>query len=91
MEIDRGSYWDRNSMKTDMELLRDEWAAAGLKLPRLVYWNCNARNDIILDDGDNVTYVSGCSPIIFKSILTGKSGMDLMKEVLNSERYKNVQ
>lgn len=93
MEIDRGSYWGRNSMKTDMELLRDEWAAAGLKLPHLVYWNVCARNNIILDETDNdmVTYVSGCSPIIFESILKGKSGKDLMLDkLLYSGRYDNV-
>ena len=91
MEIDTGSYW-RNSyeQKTDMENMRDEWTALGLTMPNLVYWNVNARNNIILD-GDDATYVSGCSPVIFESILTGKSGWDLCYDKLMSDRYKQVK
>ena len=94
MEIDRGSYWrDEYRRQTDMEMLREEWAEAGLKLPRLVYWNVDARNDIILDDANNsdVTFVSGCSPTIFRSVIEGKSSISLMLEILNSERYANVK
>lgn len=95
MEIDGGgSYWrTKGQIKTEMEVIRSEWEAAGLKMPKLVYWNVNARNDVILDDpnNDNVTYVSGCSPVIFQSVLTGKSGIQLMKEKLNSERYEQVR
>lgn len=91
MEIDRMSYWrSKDQVLTEMEQLRLDWERSGLMLPHLVYWNCEARNNIILDGGDNVTYVSGCSPVIFKSILTGKSGMDLMMEVLDSERYNRI-
>lgn len=77
--------------KTLMENMRKRWAAYGLKMPKLVYWNVNATgNADILDDGPDVSYVSGCSPTIFKSILSGKTGIDLMYEVLDSERYKVI-
>lgn len=94
MEIDSMSYWrDKSRVKTEMELMREEWARDGLKLPRLVYWNCAARNNNILDeiDNDDITYVSGASPIIFNSILRGLSGKQLMLEKLNSKRYENVK
>ena len=94
MEIDSMSYWrDESRVKTEMELMREEWARDGLKLPRLVYWNCAARNNNILDeiDNDDITYVSGASPIIFNSILRGLSGKQLMLEKLNSKRYENVK
>ena len=76
-----------------MESIRNEWAAAGVKMPKLIYWDCNARDDIILDDptNPNITFVSGCSPILFRSVIEGKSSIDLMLDILNGERYKNVK
>ena len=100
MEIDRGSgnYWGSNahrwtkeSASTEMETIRKKWAAAGLKMPKLVYWNVDARNNTILDAGSNVTFVSGMSPVIFQQVLTGKTGYDLMLDKLMSERYKDIQ
>jgi len=95
MEIDCGSTWGRGSYnrKTDMERIREKWENAGLKMPELVYWNVAARHDTILEDANNdsITYVSGCSPVIFKSVLTGKTSIDLMLEVLNSNRYEQVK
>lgn len=94
MEIDRGSYWrDAHRRNTEMEAIRNQWAMIGVKMPKLVYWNCSARHNNILDDPNNkdVTFVSGCSPVIFQSVITGKSGIQLMLDKLNSERYANVK
>lgn len=92
MQIDRGSNWSsREKVLTDMETIRAEWALYGLKMPKLVYWNVNASNPTILDDGPNVSYVSGCSPSIFEQIMTGKTGYDLMMSVLDGERYRAVK
>lgn len=94
MEIDRGSYWrDAHRRNTEMEAIRNQWAMTGVKMPKLVYWNCSARHNNILDDPNNkdVTFVSGCSPVIFQSVITGKSGIQLMLDKLNSERYANVK
>ena len=93
MQIDlaRGYSTQKSNPQTMMENMREKWAAHGLTLPKLVYWNVNATgNADILDDGPNVTYVSGCSPIIFKQVLSGKTGTDLMYEVLDGERYKVI-
>ena len=100
MEIDRGSgnYWGSNahrwtkeSASTEMETIRKKWAAAGLKMPKLVYWNVDARNNTILDAGSNVTFVSGMSPTIFKQVLTGKTGYDLMIETICADRYAVIK
>ena len=91
MEIDAQSEWNSKTAITEMDRIREEWAAYGLELPKLVYWNINARNDTILDSGPNVSFVSGCSPIIFESVLTGKQGIELMMEVLMKDRYKNIK
>lgn len=91
MEINCMSYWSStDETLTEMERIRKKWESYGLTLPRLVYWNVHAMNNNILDSGPNVTFVSGCSPILFKMVLTGKQGFDLMLETLLSERYKKV-
>ena len=91
MEIDGGSYWRSEATRiTEMESIRNEWRALGLEMPQLIYWNVNARNNLILDN-DEATYVSGCSPVIFESILTGKSGWDLCYDKLMSARYEQVK
>ena len=96
MEIDQGcSDWrtayDKDQAVTDMEIVRRKWAEAGLKMPRLVYWNVAARNDTILDLGPDVSLVSGASAITFEMVMTGKTGKDLMYDKLLSERYENIE
>ena len=99
MEIDRGtgswygeSRWTKRSASTEMEKIRQKWAAYGLQLPKLVYWNVESRNEnTFLDSGPNVTFVSGMSPVIFKSVLTGKSGWELCLDILLSQRYENIK
>ena len=92
MEIDMMSDWSHDMAETEMERVRKDWTAEGLELPHLVYWNVNARRDTFLEDaGNNVTFVSGCSPIIFKSVITGKTGYELFMEMVgNNERYANI-
>lgn len=105
MEIDSGSNFRvgcnifsdervkiiRTKVLTEMEFMRVKWAAAGLKMPKLVYWNVEARNNNILDDGPNVSYVSGMSPTIFKQVITGKTGWDIFMEAVgNNKRYAKI-
>lgn len=100
MGIDVGteyrSTWGRRvdakaGIKTMMENMRDRWAAAGYRLPNLVYWNVNASKDTFLDDGPNITYVSGFSAQAFEQILKGKTGIEMMYDKLNSERYSMIK
>ena len=92
MEINYGVIGIRSNgdMMTLMERIRADWEAAGLTMPKLVYWNVDARDNTVLDLGPNVSYVSGCSPVVFQMVMTGKTGYDLMLEKLNSERYASV-
>ena len=89
MQIDsmNSAGWTQNTIATEMERMRQKWDAAGIKMPRLVYWNVNAKNTTILDKGPDVSFVSGCSPVIFEQILTGVTGYDLMLKKLMTERY----
>lgn len=97
MEIDAMSDWGRGRwnepnrpVETEMDKVRKKWAAHGHKMPKLIYWNVQARENTILDKNESVTYVSGASPTIFTSILTGKNGWQLCLETLLSDRYKAI-
>lgn len=100
MEIDSGTRswswrssiegWTKQTAATEMEKIRQKWAAEGYELPHLVYWNVDARENHILDSGPDITFVSGASPTIFKSVLTGKSAWDVMFDILMSKRYEAV-
>lgn len=100
MEIDEAtSSWcepdyprfDNDNIKTEMQKVREEWAAAGLKMPKLIYWNVDARQNTILDSDENVTFVSGCSPSILEAILSGKTGWDLCLAKINGKRYSKIR
>lgn len=92
MEIDymTTSHWTEKTTQTEMEKIKAKWEDAGIKCPKLVYWNVNARHDVILDAGPDVSFVSGASPTIFKQVLTGKTGWDLCLEAINSPRYERI-
>jgi len=84
--------WIEDTAQTEMEKIRSKWAAEGFEVPRLVYWNVDARGDAnIIDAGPNVSFVSGFSPVIFQSVLTGKTGWDLCLETLLAKRYEAVK
>ena len=84
-------HWNQNSVMTGMERIRQEWAREGLTMPRLIYWNVNAHEVNIIDKGPNVSFVSGLSPTLFKSILSGKNGYDLMLEAIDCARYAAIE
>lgn len=79
-----------NNINTEMEKIRQIWTSYGVKMPKLVYWNVDARQNTILEKGENISFVSGLSPSTFKSIITGKTGVELMLDALLSERYENI-
>ena len=104
MEFDeaRGNYsWtDRynqsreNAMQkadTLMETIEKKFNNAGYQLPKLIFWNVDARqNNIPMLDNGRVSFVSGMSPSIFETIMTGKTGYELMMTKLDSERYSPI-
>ena len=89
----RGNYYSyKSSIKTLMENIEAKWNAHGYKMPNLVYWQVNAtpNGNFPMEVKDGVMYVSGCSPTIFKQVLTNKNAFDLMFEVLDSPRYEPI-
>ena len=82
---------NRNDIDTLMETVAKEWAAVGYKLPSVVFWNVDARQNNIPAIGDGFSYVSGFSPVMIETILSGKDGISLMLDKLNSERYAVIK
>lgn len=78
-------------MSTLFETTAKKWQRYGYKLPNIVFWNLDARNENIPAIGEGFSYVSGFSPNILKAILSGKTRIDLMYEMLNSKRYSMIQ
>lgn len=79
---------------TNSDVMKKKFAAAGYKLPRVVWWNVNARNDNfpIRCDESGMALVSGASPSILKSLLSAKDfdPMSIVYETVNNPRYDRV-
>jgi hypothetical protein len=80
--------------KTNFEVMKAKYARAGYKLPRVVWWNVNARNDNfpVRSDDTGTALVSGASPSILKSLLSAKDfdPMSIVYETVNNPRYDKV-
>ena len=84
--------FNEDACRTLMENIEKKWNAYGYKMPHLIYWNVDARQDNIpMKVKGGVSFVSGMSPSIFQQIMSGKTAYDLMYEVLDSERYACIK
>lgn len=86
----RGTMRDVGQVETLMEGIARKWASHGLTLPRVVFWNLNARQENIPALGGRFSYVSGFSMNMVEQILSGHDGYDLMMQKLNTERYSVI-
>lgn len=81
----------RNNKNTLLENISKEWQNNGYTMPHIIFWNVDARqNNIPIIGVGKISYVSGFSPSIFETILSQKSGEELMFEVINNPRYNNI-
>lgn len=64
-----------------------------VKRPNLVFWNVNARNKQVPVEQNQygVTLVSGLSPSTFKLAVENLSPLELVMQVVNSERYAKIE
>lgn len=79
-----------NGIQTLFESMKAKWACYGYKMPDCVFWNLDARNQNIPAIGEGFSYVSGFSPTMISTILSGKDGLDLVLEKLDSPRYECI-
>lgn len=82
-----------NNMETLFEGIDREFKEHGYKMPRLVFWNCNSRTNVIpvRENELGVGLVSGFSVNVCQMVLSGKlDPYECLKEQLDSERYAPV-
>ena len=90
MQFDKACH---DNSKTNFEVIDKMYRDAGYKRPLLVFWNVAAKADSPVTKDDMGSFmVSGCSPSILKYAMNTKvlTAIDLMLEVLNSERYSFI-
>lgn len=79
---------------TFTEAMKLRYKAAGYELPHVVYWNVNAQKGAFhADMSDNaISLASGYSPNVMKQVMDniGKTPMDLMLDIIRSDRYKDI-
>ena len=82
-----------NAELTNFEHAKKLFVDHGYKLPQVVFWNVQSRNQQqpVSMNEQGVILISGCTPRIFSMAANGKfDPVLLMKEVLLSERYAPV-
>lgn len=86
---------DGSNDVTLFEAIERKYVSAGYEMPKLVFWNVNARNTQFPSrmSKTGVQLVSGASPSIFKNLLKGEmlSAYDMMLDVINDERYAVIE
>lgn len=78
---------------TNYEVARSKFARAGYALPKVVFWNVNGRagNNPVKEHESGTALVSGFSPNILKSILSGKfdryDPLNVVLDAVDKPRY----
>ena len=91
MEFDSATKYPN---ETAMQSIRREYGEAGYELPKIVFWNLNARpgNVPVSFDKNGTALVSGFSPTIMKSLLAGGefTPVGIMLKTILDSRYESV-
>lgn len=98
-QIEGGGYygWNRRVQRDDKVLfskIRDKFESNGYKMPSLVFWNVDSRNDNIpmTMDENEVQLVSGANPILFETLLNNEfiGAYEIMMKEIGKERYNCI-
>ena len=91
MEFNRCTTHDDSAMK----MITRKYRAAGYSIPKIVFWNLNARknNVPVKCNQQGVALVSGFSPSIMTSVLSAENfdPESIMLQTLNSPRYSVIK
>lgn len=80
----------KSNKRTNFEQIKKKYERYGYKMPQLVFWNVRGTSNVPITIHDSGTcLVSGCSPVILKSVLDGDiiSAKDIMLKTIYTERY----
>jgi Domain of unknown function (DUF2828) len=93
MEFDQASL--SYGRKTYFEILKAKYQQRGYRLPKIVFWNVNARQDTFhatMRDGMEVILCSGQSTSTFNTLIKGieMNAYEMMVATLNDPMYKEI-
>ncbi len=88
MQFDRCARFDDSAMK----MMERKFEAAGYELPKIVFWNINAADNVpVKYDTRGVALVSGFSPAIMKAVLSADTTQftpeAIMRKAIDIPRY----
>ena len=87
---------DAVSGRTNLDSIRTKYAQSGYNLPKIVFWNLKGalNNSPAKEKDQNIALVSGFSPSILDTILSGQiekfTPLNVVLKTLNKERYERV-
>lgn len=90
---DRSLYGGRGALNPRaIEMIRDQYRAAGYEPPAVIFWNINAAGNVPVSyDETGTALVSGFSPSIMKSILSADlnnmTPEGIMRKTIMADRY----
>lgn len=76
-----------------MQMIERKYSDAGYPVPKVVFWNLNASDNVpVAFDKSGVALVSGFSPAVMKSVLSGSdfTPRGIMLNTVNVPRYTSV-
>jgi hypothetical protein len=81
MQFDRCSKYDDSAI----DMMKRKYDDAGYNMPQVVFWNLNAHDNVPVKFNDKgVALVSGFSPAIMTSILSGRDNLTPLGVMLNT-------
>jgi hypothetical protein len=84
-----------NASSTAFKMIIEQYKNNGYNMPKVVFWNLNSHgsNVPVTVKDKNVALVSGFSPAILKSLLSGEdmTPTGIMLKTLNSPRYVEIR
>lgn len=83
----------RKDEKTLFQKIQYRYALHGYQMPKLVFWNCNSRTNVIpvRETENGVALVSGFSVNVCKMVLSNQlNPYACLLEQLNTERYERI-
>lgn len=94
MEFDEATWANNNNKFGFYNKMKQKFESNGYTIPSLVFWNVNARQDTmhVCKDEQNTLLVSGSSPSLFQTILSGEiiNPFELMLKTLNNPIFDSV-
>lgn len=76
-------------------MIRKKYEASSYTMPKIIFWNLCSRHDNfpVSANEEGTALISGFSPSILKTVLSGKSvnPVEMMLETLNTSRYEAVK